>query len=180
MGIKALGIAKGKLTLTWMQAFMRGICCNWLVCLAVWMAFAAKDIAGKIFAIFFPIMAFVSSGFEHSVANMFFIPMGITIAQWRFGWCSYRIENGSQLPWLPYSATNFRHRQPGAGHPGQHRRRLALCWFRLLADLPEKIVRAFNQTAIKKDFLASQEVLFLSLGGSRFLPGPAGEGNRNV
>lgn len=80
MGIKALGIAKGKLTLTWMQAFMRGICCNWLVCLAVWMALAAKDIAGKIFAIFFPIMGFVSSGFEHSVANMFFIPMGITIA----------------------------------------------------------------------------------------------------
>jgi len=80
MGVKALGIAKGKLTLTWMQAFMRGICCNWLVCLAVWMAFSAKDIVGKIFAIFFPIMAFVSSGFEHSVANMYFIPMGITIA----------------------------------------------------------------------------------------------------
>ncbi len=80
MGVKALAIAKGKLTLTWSQAFMRGILCNWLVCLAVWMAFAAKDIVGKIFAIFFPIMAFVSSGFEHSVANMFFIPMGITIA----------------------------------------------------------------------------------------------------
>ena len=80
MGVKALAIAKGKLTLTFTQAFMRGILCNWLVCLAVWMAFAAKDIAGKIFAIFFPIMAFVSSGFEHSVANMFFIPMGITIA----------------------------------------------------------------------------------------------------
>ncbi len=80
MGIKAMAIAKGKLTLSFTQAFMRGILCNWLVCLAVWMAFAAKDIAGKIFAIFFPIMAFVSSGFEHSVANMFFIPMGITIA----------------------------------------------------------------------------------------------------
>lgn len=80
MGVKAMAIAKGKLTLTFTQAFMRGILCNWLVCLAVWMAFAAKDIAGKIFAIFFPIMAFVSSGFEHSVANMYFIPMGITIA----------------------------------------------------------------------------------------------------
>jgi len=80
MGVKALAIAKGKLGLTFTQAFMRGILCNWLVCLAVWMAFAAKDIVGKIFAIFFPIMAFVSSGFEHSVANMFFIPMGITIA----------------------------------------------------------------------------------------------------
>jgi len=80
MGSKALAIAKGKLALTWGQAFFRGILCNWLVCLAVWMAFAAKDIVGKIFAIFFPIMAFVASGFEHSVANMFFIPMGITIA----------------------------------------------------------------------------------------------------
>ncbi len=80
MGSKALAIAKGKLTLTWGQAFFRAICCNWLVCLAVWMAFASKDIVGKIFAIFFPIMAFVSSGFEHSVANMFFIPMGITVA----------------------------------------------------------------------------------------------------
>jgi len=80
MGSKALAIAKGKLTLTFGQAFCRGILCNWLVCLAVWMAFAAKDIIGKIFAIFFPIMAFVASGFEHSVANMFFIPMGITIA----------------------------------------------------------------------------------------------------
>ena len=80
MGSKALAIAKGKLALTWGQAFCRGILCNWLVCLAVWMAFAAKDIVGKIFAIFFPIMAFVASGFEHSVANMFFIPMGITIA----------------------------------------------------------------------------------------------------
>jgi formate/nitrite transporter len=81
MGIKALAIAKGKLSLTFIQAFMRGILCNWLVCLAVWMALAAKDIGGKIFAIFFPIMAFVSSGFEHSVANMFFVPMGIIIAK---------------------------------------------------------------------------------------------------
>lgn len=80
-GVKALVIAKGKLSVTWSQAFFRGICCNWLVCLAVWLAFAAKDITGKIFGIFFPIMAFVSSGFEHSVANMFFIPMGISIAQ---------------------------------------------------------------------------------------------------
>lgn len=78
-GIKALSIAKGKMSLSFSAVFFRAICCNWLVCLAVWMAFAAKDIVGKIFAIFFPIMGFVSSGFEHCVANMFFIPMGITI-----------------------------------------------------------------------------------------------------
>jgi len=80
-GGKALAIAQSKLSLTWEQAFCRAILCNWLVCLAVWIAAAAQDIAGKILAIFFPIMAFVVSGFEHSVANMFFIPMGVTIAQ---------------------------------------------------------------------------------------------------
>ncbi|MFH1615582.1 MAG: formate/nitrite transporter family protein [Planctomycetota bacterium] len=57
--------------------FFRGICCNFLVCLAVMMAIAAKDISGKIWGIFFPIMAFVTSGFEHCVANMYFIPAGI-------------------------------------------------------------------------------------------------------
>ncbi|MDO4540302.1 MAG: formate/nitrite transporter family protein [Syntrophomonadaceae bacterium] len=79
-GIKAMGIAKAKMSLTFGEAFCRGICCNWLVCMAVWLALAAKDVVGKIFGIFFPIMAFVASGFEHSVANMFFIPMGISIA----------------------------------------------------------------------------------------------------
>lgn len=57
--------------------FFRAIGCNWLVCLAVMMALASKDIAGKVLAIFFPIMAFVTSGFEHCVANMYFIPAGI-------------------------------------------------------------------------------------------------------
>lgn len=57
--------------------FFRAIGCNWLVCLAVLLAMAAKDITGKIFGIFFPIMAFVASGFEHSIANMYFIPAGI-------------------------------------------------------------------------------------------------------
>ena len=60
-----------------MQAFFRGILCNWIVVLAVWMSMAAVDVAGKIWAIFFPIMAFVASGFEHSIANMYFMTMGI-------------------------------------------------------------------------------------------------------
>jgi formate/nitrite transporter len=80
VGVKAVAIAKGKLTLSWGSAFFRGILCNWLVCMAVWLAVASKDVVGKVFAIFFPIMAFVTSGFEHSVANMYFIPMGIQIA----------------------------------------------------------------------------------------------------
>jgi formate transporter len=57
--------------------FFRAIACNWLVCLAVLLAMAAKDIGGKILGIFFPIMAFVAAGFEHVVANMYFIPAGI-------------------------------------------------------------------------------------------------------
>lgn len=56
------------------QVFLRGVGCNWLVCLAVWMALAAEDVAGKVLAIFFPIMAFVAMGFDHVVANMFFLP----------------------------------------------------------------------------------------------------------
>jgi formate/nitrite transporter len=58
---------------------VRGILCNWLVCLAVFMATAARDIPGKLLACYVPIMAFVASGFEHSVANMYFIPTGLFI-----------------------------------------------------------------------------------------------------
>jgi formate/nitrite transporter len=79
VGTTALNIAAGKVNLSFAEAFYRGIGCNWLVCLAVWLAFAAKDVVGKIFGIFFPIMAFVASGFEHCVANMYFIPMGIVL-----------------------------------------------------------------------------------------------------
>jgi formate/nitrite transporter len=59
------------------QIFLRAVGCNWLVCLAVWMALAAKDVGGKILAIFFPILAFVAMGFDHVVANMFFLPAAI-------------------------------------------------------------------------------------------------------
>ncbi|MEJ8553503.1 formate/nitrite transporter family protein [Tepidibacter sp. Z1-5] len=72
----SLGIAKGKVGLTFEVAFYRGILCNILVVLAVWMATAAQDIVSKIFACWFPVMLFVLSGYEHSVANMFFLPMG--------------------------------------------------------------------------------------------------------
>ena len=70
-------IAEGKVALPFGSAVILGILCNWLVCAAVWMATGAKDITGKIFAIFFPIMLFIVSGFEHSVANMYYIPAGI-------------------------------------------------------------------------------------------------------
>jgi len=80
VGAKALLVAQGKLGLSWQAAFARGILCNWLVCMAVWLAFSSKDTVGKIFACFFPIMAFVACGFEHSVANMFFVPIGIVVS----------------------------------------------------------------------------------------------------
>lgn len=83
VGGTALNIAVMKLTAAPQNLdhnvafFFRALACNWLVCLAVVMAAAAKDVAGKILGIFFPIMAFVASGFEHSIANMYFLCAGI-------------------------------------------------------------------------------------------------------
>ena len=77
LGGVTLKIATYKVGLEFIPAFYLGILCNWLVCLAVWMAYGAKDISGKILAIFFPIWLFITSGFEHSIANMYYIPAGI-------------------------------------------------------------------------------------------------------
>ncbi len=79
LGVAAIKVAYHKVTLSFSEALWRGIGCNWLVCLAVWMALASRQTIGKIFAIFFPITAFVAIGFEHSVANMYFIPAGIML-----------------------------------------------------------------------------------------------------
>lgn len=73
----AAGIAEVKLGLGFVEAFSRGILCNILVCLAVWLCFAAHSVSGKILAILLPISAFVALGFEHSVANMYLIPIGM-------------------------------------------------------------------------------------------------------
>jgi formate transporter len=72
----AIAHAKAVTETDW-QIFLRAMGCNWLVCLAVWMALAAEDVGGKVLAIFFPIMAFVALGFDHVVANMFFLPAAI-------------------------------------------------------------------------------------------------------
>ena len=77
LGAYTMKIALGKVNLSFGTAFASGILCNILVCVAVLMAISAKDIAGKILAIFFPIFAFVISGFEHCVANMYYIPAGL-------------------------------------------------------------------------------------------------------
>jgi formate/nitrite transporter len=82
LGSAAVQIAYNKVNLDFTEALFRGIGCNWLVCLAVWMALAARQTISKIFAIFFPIMGFVAIGFEHCIANMYFIPAGILLLSW--------------------------------------------------------------------------------------------------
>jgi formate transporter len=76
MARTAAAIATTKVNLDWDEALFRGILCNVLVCLAVWLTMAARGVAGKILAILFPIAAFVALGFEHSVANIYFLPLG--------------------------------------------------------------------------------------------------------
>ena len=91
---KATTVATGKVVgMTWTTAIIRGIGCNWLVCLAVWLANASDDITGKILGIWFPIMAFVCIGFEHSVANMFFIPLGMFLGAEGVNWGTIIINN---------------------------------------------------------------------------------------
>jgi formate/nitrite transporter len=77
VGLTAMTITEVKLSLSPLEAFTRGILCNVLVCLAVWMCFAAHDVPGKVLVILFPISAFVALGFEHSVANMYLLPIGM-------------------------------------------------------------------------------------------------------
>lgn len=79
VGLNALTIANAKSGLDFVPALMLGIFCNALVCLAVWLCMGARTVVDKIAAIIFPIAAFVAAGFEHSVANMYFIPMGLFI-----------------------------------------------------------------------------------------------------
>jgi len=76
-GPASVAIATGKANLPFDVAFVRGILCNWLVCMAVYMASGASSLAGKMVAVWFPISAFVALGLDHSIANMFIIPLGI-------------------------------------------------------------------------------------------------------
>lgn len=77
VGENALKIAAIKMSLGAREAFFRGVLCNWLVALAVWMSYGAEDIGGKLAALVLPVAAFVACGFEHSVANMYFLALGL-------------------------------------------------------------------------------------------------------
>ncbi len=85
-------LAEAKTSLPFYKVFLKGIGANWLVALAMWMAFAAKDTIGKIVGIWFPVMAFVAIGFEHSIANMFFIPTAIFYGA-DISWTSFLVNN---------------------------------------------------------------------------------------
>lgn len=84
---KTVSIAEHKLEVTFLQAFISGIGCNWLVASAVWLSYGANDMVGKITGIWFPTMAFVAIGFQHIVANMFVIPAAIFAGH--FSWLDY-------------------------------------------------------------------------------------------
>lgn len=79
VGATALNVANNKVGLDFLSAFMLGVFCNALVCLAVWLCFGARSTTDKILAIIPPITAFVAVGFEHSIANMYFIPIGLFV-----------------------------------------------------------------------------------------------------
>lgn len=79
VGATALKIAAAKAALPFGEALLLGVLCNALVCLAVWLCFSARSTTDKILSILFPITAFVAMGFEHSIANMYFIPMGLLL-----------------------------------------------------------------------------------------------------
>jgi formate transporter len=77
-----LKIALDKSNLPFVQALLLGVLCNTLVCLAVWLALGARTTSDKVLAVIFPVSAFVAVGFEHSVANMYFIPLGLMVKAW--------------------------------------------------------------------------------------------------
>lgn len=79
IGQAVLKIAFAKQNLAWHEAFFKGILCNILVCMAVWMSMAGRSVMDKVIAIVFPITAFVAAGFEHSIANMYFLQLGLII-----------------------------------------------------------------------------------------------------
>jgi len=82
IGQQVVQIALAKQSLSWEHAFFRGVLCNVLVCMAVWMAMAGRSVTDKTVAIVLPITAFVAAGFEHSIANMYFMPLAMLVQQY--------------------------------------------------------------------------------------------------
>ena len=110
VGITALRIAITKLDYTFIQALVLGILCNALVCMAVWLTYSARSTLDKILAIIFPITGFVAAGFEHSIANMYFIPYALLIRMFDSDFIS-KISGGIQkldvLTWQAFIVRNL-------------------------------------------------------------------------
>ena len=113
LGAFTIKVAMGKVSMSFAAAFASGLLCNIFVCMAVLMAMAAKDIAGKVWAIFFPILAFIVSGYEHCVANMYYIPAGIfakansayaSLAMESYGYTTLQLES---LNWTNFVVRNL-------------------------------------------------------------------------
>jgi formate/nitrite transporter len=99
LGETAVRIARAKAGLDPLQAFARGVLCNVLVCLALWLCMGARSVADKILAILFPISAFVACGFEHSIANMYFLPVGLALT-WNGPAAVSFAETAANLLWV--------------------------------------------------------------------------------
>lgn len=111
LGGETIKIAAYKVNLPFMSALYLGIMGNWIVCLAVWLAFAAKSMTGKILGIFFPIWLFVTSGFEHSIANMYYIPAGI-LAKSNINWVTASYVTSEKLGTLNWNSFIFNNLVP--------------------------------------------------------------------
>lgn len=85
VGDAMVNVAAGKVSPDWIHLFFKGVMCNIFVCLAVWIGYSARTVADKVLGILLPISAFVAAGFEHCVANMFFLPMGLLLNTMGFG-----------------------------------------------------------------------------------------------
>lgn len=106
-GTTAVAIAAAKLRLGFGQAVALGVLCNVLVCLAVWLSYSARTTADRILAIVPPVSAFVAAGFEHSVANMYFVPLGLFIATFDPGFVAGRGLDIEGLTWGVFLVRNL-------------------------------------------------------------------------
>lgn len=107
VGVAALTIANSKVHFDFLQAMALGALCNALVCLAVWLTFSARSTLDKIIAILFPITAFVTAGFEHSIANMYFIPLGLLIKVFDPDFVTASGLNLTALTWRTFLMNNL-------------------------------------------------------------------------
>ena len=109
VAVTTVTVAAAKCSLTFGRAVLLGLLCNLLVCVAVWMSFAAKTVSGKIIGLFFPVMMFVLCGFEHSVANMYYIPAGLFAAESAEFAAAYggTIANLGNLTWGNFFLNNL-------------------------------------------------------------------------